>query len=625
MTSSRDKKSELLSESSLNDGFCLLDWKYPHSAKPKSKLLFPLKTYEDLQERSSAHPVNKTVKARDDIDLEQIKKLRKLENVQRFYFFKNNKPGSPISELEALCGAFYRFIAPENVPATHAYYDEDNEVKFIGVTSKAIPGFKTNHDVPLEETDTFIELIKDLIEEETEIQSKKVSKDIEELTNYLDKIFSSTQNSYMESSVQYIKNLYNFYWSSAYTAVKLRETLVTFKNSDPKLKFSPQSIQALLDFLRNRVIHIEKDLNDPDTYRDELVLLKNLTNSAENLLDLALQKAVTISANRKLEEAYKLTKANGIDLEKLKDEEKITCDGFSITVKDLKNYRIVKRLAVALVTRYLMQDTDGHNQNMSKDGWLIDFDMAKLRILFQFRNPDFWDRRLRQPSERTFIVTARDIAEFPNIRDADFYYWPTKATLLTKSMAKKISWVYTVRENFFEKKDNDVFQKLSTNPVFIFHKYKTLLKYILTDGNMFRNIGKLHLREDLTYRDENDGKFKNLLDEIINDEEARIQKVRDVLIKMPEFQKFLAHNGKYVLQLIKDEFLDYRNKYKLKLKEKPYYKELVNSINLEEIHKRYKQIFIDAGADKIKKQNHQPTTTLEPFNPEFSMLFNTKV
>lgn len=724
MSSSRDKKKiENPTESKLQDDFCLVDWKYPYAAKPKNKFHFPLKTYEDLQERTSAHPVNKALKAKDDIDLERIKKSRKLENVNRFYFFKNNKPGSPISELEALCGAFYAFIAPENVPSTHAVYDDDwcslliankapnaftldefnlttnaayvrfgeklyyvnkekrectflknfnaetlkrfdeeldvSELKdiatkhrvlsneelrnitdltghkhgdgklddkfgyethrFVGVSSKAIPNFRTNHDVPLEEQDTIIELIKDLIEEETETQCQELSNDVKELTSYLEKVFSTSQEGYVSSGVQYVRDLYNFFWNSAYTSVKLRDTLTTFTNSDNKLKFSPQSIQALLEFLRNRVTHIERDLKDP-AYNEELVFLKKTANSAEKLLDLVMQKSVTISANRKLEEAYRLAIARGIDILSADDNERITCDGFSIKIKDLKNYRIVKRLAVALVTRYLMQDTDGHNQNMSKDGWLIDFDMAKLRILFQFREPDFWDRRLRQPTERTFVITERDIANFPNIVDADFYYWPTKATILTKSMAKKISLVYTVRENFFEKKDNDTFKKLATNPVFVFHKYKTLLKYILTDRKMYQTIGKFHLRDDVMYKDWNDGKVKNLLDEIVNDEEARIQKMREVLVKMPEFQKFMAYNGKYVMNLIKEEFLAYRNKYKAKIKEKPHFKEVVNAINLDEIHKNYLKIFKECGADKVKKESSEPTTQIEPFNPEFSTM-----
>jgi len=551
----------------------------PKKARPVSNLLFPNKPAEDALPKKTAHVVNTACK-------------KNPKKPDELYYFKNNDAGAEISELEAACCSILQFLAPDNVPSARSYYDENQDYKFIGVTSKAIPGFKSNRDDPLQEKDIIIEVR----EKDIEQQRNCLQDAIKELMQVTDRSSQQTQNgSFLNIGLQYSKNIYNFYASSAPTAVKFREDLLTFMKMEGK--YSQDSLFALKKLLQTRREHILKDIHNTSQYGNELQLLENAVLCADYLFkntDSIMPETID-----KLEELDRIVRAKKLDLNTLNENHVITAkifaNDFQIKVKSLKNYRIVKGQAIGECTRYIGKDPDGHNRNMNKYGQIIDFDMAKLNLLFRFRNRGLMDRMFREPGKKSFIVTERDIRFFPDIRDADFFYWPTKQSSVTQSVVDTIPKIF---ENFFTQHDNEVYKKLASNPIFIFHKFKTFLKYMLSNAQIHRSIAKLHMRTDVTFSND-EGHVKNLFDEFVRDEGARIQEITQTLVPMREFRDFLAIHGEYAFKLIKEEISQYRMKYEKKLAAKPYYKELVDSIDINEIEKKFREIFLAAGADKI--------------------------
>lgn len=547
-------------------------------AKSIKNLTFPYKTDEDKKPKKSAHTVNKAFKKNNDH--------------KNLYFFKNNPYDANnhtpfMSELEALSTAFYKLLAPENVPAAHAYYDFINpEVgyAFIGVASKAIPNFTTNYASPLLQEDTVITPITESINEAIHLHEDSLMRALSDLLPCLERS-PSNKSGYLSSSIQYTKNVFNFF--RANTAVSLKNDLKSIISRAKPLTSS--SIDKLLVKLEERQKSIANFIQDPG-YKKENSILSTAIEILEDTIACSFEYVPL------LEELDRQFKLKNIKLEQLDNKsilkENIGDQEIYISVGDMKNYRIVKRQAVSLVARYLMQDDDGHNRNMSKDGWIIDFDRAKLPIVFQFRKHSEADRLFRSPNKNTFVITASDIANFPDIHDAHFFYWVTK-DMIPDSLSG-VSWFYP--ENCFRKTDTQVYKNLPRNPVFIFHKYKSLLKYILCDEGIFRHLGELYLRPNLRYVDENDHIEKNLLDEIIKNEVERIKQVHDILVKMPMFQKYLATHGKYVFKLIKEEFDRSRDKQIQKLKKSQRTDEiniltqLISALDSKKIESRFNQI-----------------------------------
>lgn len=91
----------------------------------------------------------------------EIFQAKKLNPSSASFFFKKNQPdkSQPYSaympELESFCWGCYHFLVPNYVPqSTRAiYHPIDKENNYIGVSSKAIPHFKSTRELPLRESD----------------------------------------------------------------------------------------------------------------------------------------------------------------------------------------------------------------------------------------------------------------------------------------------------------------------------------------------------------------------------------------------------------------------------------------------------------------------------------------
>lgn len=334
-------------------------------------------SFEPPPRNRSKHIFDFLNKSSDDLStsfhsVEKVRKKNPGANPNQFYFFKHNALGSLMPPLEATACGFYQFIAPNNVSSSRAHYDEKSHYQYVGVSSKAMPHFKSILEDPL----------------------------------------------------------------------------------------------------------TDADLDDDD---------------------------------------------------------------------------IVKGLAIALTTSYLFEEDDLHRRNMDKRGQRIDFDMSLWPLFSKFKEGRFiLDWALREPKENSFVVTEKDIRQFPNIEDATPFYWPTKC-------APYISEYLPISKNSFTPKENVLYKKLAKHPTFIYYKFRTLLKYILSEALIYRNIAKLDIPEDILHEN------KKILDIIKEHEEKRIFDFQKVLVDMPEFHEFLNQNSKRALNEITAELIARNQKIRIKI------------------------------------------------------------
>ena len=143
--------------------------------------------------------------------------------------------------------------------------------------------------------------------------------------------------------------------------------------------------------------------------------------------------------------------------------------------------------------------------------------------------------------------------------------------------------------NSFTVEDNTHYKLLAGHPVFIFHKYKTFMKYILTDPEVFRVIAELNIAQNVA---DSASEPKNTLhDKLITDERNRIREIRETLVAMPDFKRFLIEHGQFAFDLIKEEFATAREKYSKKTKHHEYYERLVQSLDSEQIESKFNDLY----------------------------------
>lgn len=158
-------------------------------------------------------------------------------------------------------------------------------------------------------------------------------------------------------------------------------------------------------------------------------------------------------------------------------------------------------------------------------------------------------------------------------------------------------------DNCFSPEDNESYKLLSTHPVFIFHKFKTFLKYILMDENAYQSIAKLYIRPSSSYIEK--GNKINLRESLVQDEIARIKEIRAVLSGMPEFKEFLICHGDFALKMIKKEIACVEHNYAAKSHAKPYYQTLVNSLSSNGLDIRYAELLNSLGFHSMSRAFNQ--------------------
>jgi len=241
-----------------------------------------------------------------------------------------------------------------------------------------------------------------------------------------------------------------------------------------------------------------------------------------------------------------------------------------VTARDLKNFRTIKGQAIGLTTSYIFEEDDLHTFNVSETGVRIDFDMSLWPITYHFKKGGAFDWALRDPTGR-FDVTANDILHFPNLKDAAPFYWPALAAN-----------VLNVSKNAFSSRANAIHQKLESHPVFIHYKFVTLIKYILTSEDIYRNISRLHIHEESKFEN------KNFIDILAKHEADRLALFKTELLKLTNFHEFLATHGDKILKNILMEFSEYNTKFAKKIGQNSLYQPQI--INLNQVIKEYVDI-----------------------------------
>jgi ankyrin repeat protein len=165
---------------------------------------------------------------------------------------------------------------------------------------------------------------------------------------------------------------------------------------------------------------------------------------------------------------------------------------FAEAVSQEDHDRLMKDLARVLVMCYCLEEDDLHRNNIG-----IGFDeKGRLRImkidhdmsLYQSISSTLGNRRIYHVNEERFVISPKDIEEFPVLHDANIHYWPTKMRVATGSPG--YDW-YTIKW----------FEDLSKNKVFRDAANEAFFEFVNTDPEALRkelNLSLGNTRPDMT-------------------------------------------------------------------------------------------------------------------------------
>lgn len=224
--------------------------------------------------------------------------------------------------------------------------------------------------------------------------------------------------------------------------------------------------------------------------------------------------------------------------------------------KNLENFRIIKGLAICFTLSHILMEDDLHQNNFSKYGKRIDFDMSLWPLTYHFKKiiPRKWLGieslienyfKIRKQNINQFTVTPEDIEKFPNIEKSQPFYWPTKALSITShSVGSHIKSALGKSTNPYPDYMNLLYQKLEKNPIFVFFKRKTIAKFVLSDREMYKRISKKHIRRECTF---NSRPFIKTLTKTVED---RLALFENAILALPDFFDFIkTHHQQLVTEL----------------------------------------------------------------------------
>lgn len=596
----------------------------------------------------------------------------------KHYFFKQptGEKNELLLALEAYGNAICRFLATEEyTPSSHVCYDD--KFGIIGVVTKALPDFKSNAMQPLKTSDLEIDSLSLKIEH----QQNSVLSKIKKLLIFLEK--NPEEKNYAPEASLLQRNFYGL--KKTYYDLNIKEYSIQYLQKPDR--WSDKSLNELLnkfDDYKNKL----KDSPLKEKYYN--LLVNRLISIINNIYKLQFMCQSSINSEemniKYFEELHQNLKNKKIEISDIK------------TQHNLKNYQTIRGLATSLVTRYIYKEGDNNNTNLSSNGLMIDFGMTKQNIQYQYAQYNEIDKLLRRPNSKTYQCTAHDIDFFPNIKDAQICYWPTKKSpiinkfitdahafidaffnytsrdqkideteeivnFVTQNLVKyfqpkpqaknlvntiseyihstiikikayklnipeeafvlrqqKIQLAYSIKfafdlyikENYktliacekelrslinienipFTIEDNNNFKKLTTHPVFIFHKYKTFLKYILTTKKMYTSLATMYIASD----------HQELINQLIIDEEHRLTEIRNTLMTMPEFKQFIECDGRFAFALIKDEFLELKDVYTKKSSASKHYDAFDKSLDLHQLETNYQELAVALNIEHVNKK-----------------------
>lgn len=525
------------------------------------------------------------------------------------YFLKQERSPTPTAEimyqLEAANANMYVMLAsPKTIPKTHSVHDSNG--KCVGIISKKLEDFTAAADSPLSLADFTLSSLPSWQDVVNKLTGKIAESDMQTIasqhsnapllihypmTTYMYGCWydhwkltelSTTAHAELTSTLSHQPNssiTINRFSSEFYTEIlnsnahkpknpydaiiqKIKEQIALITN---KYAVNDKKKQAL----ENLINTIETN-STPQNFKTLLNTWKK-NNNGNHFNTLADHRNYAYAFINKI---YSLSTRNLNFLNMLEQEygELIIPDNITPTTpdydcvviptthqpedilanllshEDLQNFNTLKGLAEGITLSYIFEEDDCHTGNITKKGKRIDFDMSQWPLLYNFKNGGLINYFFRKPANN-FEVSAQDLENLPNLKKANPFYWPTKpAPIIPETLLQQCPWL-TASRNAFKTQDNDIYQRLATNPVFIYYKFVTLLKYILTYPSMYSNICKLNIDDSVAFNN------TSIASHIGTRQGQRIQKIKEELIKLPAFVTFIKENGTTVLQGILRDFM----------------------------------------------------------------------
>lgn len=412
------------------------------------------------------------------------------------FIYKKVPDNSLMCQLEAVAANLFELLATSDyIPATFAVYDKDPETgeeKCVGVASEEIPDFKP--------------LAKDGLTMED-----------------LDITFIKKRNLTITQLEQLHEELK---W--------LEKEKLTLSRQLRKLENNKKKIQT-------RFHNFSKARNDSQEYTEEYAT-ESIKINRRNTLD-------TLEVEEKQFEITGKIKAF---------EERMSKEFRGLTVDELKRFRISKGLGITLAASYILIEEDLHKNNLDKTGRRFDCDMTLWEIYEAFKTRNALSKVFspRDPGFHTSVITAYDIAHFPNLRDCILGYWPSQKAysipslhLVTESiriMTRAVKSNLNIRINDYTEEENEIFKTLETNVVCKDYANATFIKFTFTNKLLYQDITNDHLQSH--YRHTFKGKNDFLDSHIVELVSFRRKIFQDELLSIPECRDFFKKNYSEITQ-----------------------------------------------------------------------------
>ncbi len=192
------------------------------------------------------------------------------------------------------------------------------------------------------------------------------------------------------------------------------------------------------------------------------------------------------------------------------------------------------RIAANAVAKYFMAEDDWHQENVDVN-YVIDHDMSLWPVAIKYKG----NVRGKPPE---FDITARDIENFPDIKDAKPHYWPTKPEL--KSHPKK-GYFYSPHGRYVSKQ----FIALKNNDRFNHEKYYYFMKSSLMEDALIDEAVDAHV-SSLTMRQEIKASVKERRNQLLQ-----------TLPEVPSFRKILLQNRDQYLERLMNDSKKYNDQF----------------------------------------------------------------
>ena len=238
-----------------------------------------------------------------------------------------------------------------------------------------------------------------------------------------------------------------------------------------------------------------------------------------------------------------------------------------LTDADLNDPKIIRGVARGLVASWIFSEDDCHRFNISKDGKRVDFDNSNYPITGQLKprsmlNPTtILDRASRPYDEKVFEVDKDDIDHFPELKKAQPYYWVTKPEpVIIEHTRTFLGWTgIPISKNSFTVVENPTYKKLQNNELFIYYKFTTMLKHILTPDKNLLHVAEQHIGAEREVTNDNleTRKVSDMMSSYVI---KRKNEIRETLVRMPSFCDFMKKYGDKALAEIQAEFQEQNQK-----------------------------------------------------------------